>query len=158
MRCFTVLAATGLFNACGVPAADPPPPPPRPAQAAPPALAPPGNAAPALGLQFDVEPATAAPGATVTLVLRNASPHRVGYNLCMSGLEQRQRDGWRPLPSTGVCTRELRSLAPGQEARYPRPLPTSLPSGEYRFRTQVETPLNSSPQNPIFSEPFYVRR
>lgn len=158
MKCFPVLAAMSLLTACGVPSGEASPPPPLPADIGPPIPLPSGGKAQVPGLRFSVEPATAAPGATVTLVLRNGSPRQLGYNLCMSGLEQRQGNGWRPVVGTAVCTAELRLLTPGQEARFQRRLPPTLATGEYRFGTRVETPLNSSPQSPIFSESFYVGR
>ncbi|HEV2078936.1 MAG TPA: hypothetical protein VGR19_03425, partial [Allosphingosinicella sp.] len=108
--------------------------------------------------RFFVEPRTAAPGATVTLVLHNGTAHQVGYNLCGSGLEQLQSGTWRNIPRGGVCTRELRIVAPGQQARYPTRLPSSLAAGTYRFRTGVETPLNRGTPglDTIYSEAFTV--
>jgi hypothetical protein len=96
----------------------------------------------------------------VTLLLRNETPHQIGYNLCASALEHRSGTSWRTEPLEGVCTLELRIVPPGQVARYERKLPTNIAGGEYRFRTSVETPEN--PATPglgwIFSEPFTVAR
>lgn len=112
------------------------------------------------GLDFAVEPGIAAPGAAVTLVLSNGTAHQIGYNLCGSGLEQRQGGSWRAVPQDGVCTRELRILAPGQQARYQTRLPGFLAAGEYRFRTGVETPLNRGTPglDQIHSRSFTVAR
>lgn len=112
------------------------------------------------GLRFTVEPAAAAPGTTITLMLSNGTTHQIGYNLCDSGLEQQQDGSWRRVPHEVVCTQELRLLMPGQTARYQRNLPSSLGAGRYRFRTGVETPLNRDKPglDRIASEPFTVRR
>lgn len=112
------------------------------------------------GLRVTVEPRIAAPGATVTLVLHNATAHQAGYNLCSSSLDQLQSGIWRPVPQTSACTRELRVLGAGQQARYQKQLPTTLATGTYRFATGVEIPLNRGTPalGPIQSEPFSVRR
>ena len=111
------------------------------------------------GLRFFVEPGTAAPGATVALVLHNGTAHEVGYNLCSHNLEQLQSGTWRPIPLGGFCTRELRTALPGQQARYQTRLPTSLAAGTYRFRTGVETYLNRGRGglDQFYSETFTVR-
>jgi hypothetical protein len=114
------------------------------------------------GLRLTVEPRIAAPGATVTLVLHNDTAHQAGYNLCSSGLEQFQSGTWRPVPENRACTRELRIVAPGQQARYQLRLPTSLAAGTYRFRTGVELQTNaprgttSHGHITVQSEPFIV--
>ena len=112
------------------------------------------------GLRFAVEPQTAAPGATVTLLLINRSPHLVGYNLCGSSLERYDGASWRGVPVTGVCTRELRIASPGQTVSYTIRLPAALPAGKYRFSTGIESPLNRSTPglDLLLSEPFTVSR
>ena len=112
------------------------------------------------GLLFGVDPPIAAPGAAVTLSLHNETAYQVGYNLCGSGLEQLRTGSWHPVPQDGVCTRELRIVAPGQRAYYQTRLPRSLAAGKYRFSTGVETPLNRSTPglDRIYSRPFTVRR
>jgi hypothetical protein len=112
-----------------------------------------------LGLRLAVEPNTVRPGSNVTLLLRNETPHQIGYNLCASALEQMLDGMWRTVPQEGVCTLELRTLSPGQVASYKRKLPDNVATGRYRFRTSVETPQN--PATPglgwIVSEPFTVQ-
>jgi hypothetical protein len=111
------------------------------------------------GLRLTVEPRVAAPGATVTLVLHNGTAHEAGYNLCSSGLGQLRSDGWHGVPDNRVCTRELRIVMPGSQARYQTRLPTSLAPGEYRFRTGVEAPLGRGIPGleRIYSDSFTVR-
>lgn len=119
-------------------------------------------------LRFTVEPRVAAPGSTVTLILYNGTGHAVGYNLCMSGLGhmqpgtwgELQTSTWRSVPENRACTRELRTVPPGQEARYQTRLPATLAPGEYRFRTGVERPLSRDTPGPdwAYSHPFTVRR
>ena len=90
------------------------------------------------GVTLSVDPTTVAAGETVTLVLRNGSPTPVGYNLCSSGLEHNQAGAWHPIPSNRMCTMELRTLAPGEETRYPLEMPGGLEAGEYRFLTNLD--------------------
>ena len=78
---------------------------------------------------------------TIVLTLRNESPATVGYNLCSSTLERRTGGSWKTVPEEIVCTRELRTLAQGASATFDRHVRPALPPGEYRFVTQVESPL-----------------
>lgn len=157
MKFSALLAPALLLAGC---AAVPPPAVPQPAPHPPR----PGPMIPytpvAEGVHFTVEPRIAAPGATVSLMLHNGTASQIGYNLCDSGLEQLQGSTWRALPPDGVCTQELRTLAPGQHVRYPRRLPATLAAGTYRFRTGIESPLNRGTPGlqQIHSEPFTVRR
>lgn len=95
--------------------------------------------------------ATVSQGGALELALRNGSPDPIGYNLCASGLERRSEDGWRAVPSTRVCTMELRTLAPGGVARFRAP-PEGLPPGEYRALTRVD-----GAPGEVRSEPFVLR-
>lgn len=95
--------------------------------------------------------ATVSQGRILELALRNGSSQPIGYNLCASGLQQRSEDGWRAVPSTRVCTMELRTLAPGEAARLRLPL-EDLRSGEYRAVTRVD-----GAPGEVSSEPFVVR-
>jgi hypothetical protein len=95
--------------------------------------------------------ATVSQGRALELALRNGSSRAIGYNLCASGLERRSEDGWQPVPSTRVCTMELRTLAPGGAARFRAP-PEALPPGEYRAVTRVD----GGPAE-VRSEPFRIR-
>lgn len=90
------------------------------------------------GVTLSVEPSTVSAGETVTLVLRNGSASAVGYNLCTSGLERNENGAWRTVPSDRVCTMELRTLAAGEDARYPLEMPGGLEAGEYRFLTNLD--------------------
>ena len=85
------------------------------------------------------------------LVLHNGSSRAIGYNLCASGLERRSEDGWQPVPSTRICTMELRRLAPGERAGFRAP-PEDLPPGEYRAVIGVD-----GGPGEVRSEPFAVR-
>jgi hypothetical protein len=112
------------------------------------------------GPRFTVEPAIAAPGATVTLVIHNSIANDVGYNLCMSSLEQLQSGRWVSVPDNRACTRELNIIVPGRQGRYQMRLPAILASGTYRYRTTVELQTNA-PQGTtthgrptVYSEPF----
>ena len=115
------------------------------------------------GPRFTVEPGIAAPGATVMLVLHNGTRHDVGYNLCMSSLEQLQSGRWVSIPEDGACTRELRIIVPGRQGRYQVRLPATLAAGTYRVRTSVQLQTNA-PQGTIthghvtvYSELFTIR-
>ena len=83
--------------------------------------------------------------------LRNDSQRALGYNLCTSSLERRIGQAWQQVPSQRICTMELRSLTPGEEARYSIAL-TGLPPGEYRATTRVEG-LPAA----VTTEPFQLR-
>jgi len=117
--------------------------------------APQAGGGPAPGVEFEVRPASAAPGGRVELVLTNGSPGTLGYNLCNSGLERRHGGGWEAVPSDRVCTRELRTLPPGEQARYPLDLPTGLAPDEYRFLTTLED-MAAGTRDGVASEPFRV--
>ena len=78
---------------------------------------------------------------TIVLTLRNESRATVGYNLCSSTLERRVAGSWQTVPEEIVCTRELRTLAAGASATFDRHVRPTLAPGEYRFVTQVESPL-----------------
>lgn len=85
-----------------------------------------------------VDPASAAPGDSITLTLTNGTSTQIGYNLCTTGLERQQGSGWEAVPSDRVCTMELRTLEPGQQTSYRSTLPDPLPPGDYRAFTTVE--------------------
>lgn len=85
------------------------------------------------------------------LALRNGSAQAIGYNLCASSLERRSGDRWQPVASQRLCTMELRSLAPGGEARYRVSL-ENVPPGEYRARARID---GNPPE--VATDPFIVR-
>lgn len=105
--------------------------------------------------------ACAAPGVRLTatvsqeraleLVLRNGSAKPIGYNLCTSNLERRSGAAWQAVASERICTMELRSLAPGGEARYRLAL-EGVPAGEYRATAR----LDADPPE-VATEPFVLR-
>jgi hypothetical protein len=79
------------------------------------------------------------PGAEVRLRLANPGPGAIGYNLCRSRLEQFTQQRWTELrPLAEVCTAELRSLQPRQEAAYVFRLDAATPAGQYRVSTRIE--------------------
>ena len=112
---------------------------------------------PAAGLRLTVEPQVASSGSSVALILFNGTARPVGYNLCMSALERWQSGSWQTVPEDGVCTAELRTLQPGDQARHPKTLPATLSAGDYRYVTRVESPLNGGPLQRVASDPFAVR-
>jgi hypothetical protein len=90
---------------------------------------------------------------TVRLTLDNGTDAQIGYNLCASGLQRRDGSAWTPVETGDVCTMELRTLNPGADATFEKQLPASLPSGEYRYVTNVESPLGSA-QTGVASNSF----
>jgi hypothetical protein len=107
-------------------------------------------------VRLRVEPTELAAGDSITLVLENGSPDRIGYNLCTSDLQRSNDGGWETVPSDRVCTMELRTLPPGERARYPLSLASGLAEGEYRYRTRVER-LERGDRSDVPSEVFRVR-
>jgi hypothetical protein len=95
--------------------------------------------------------ATVSQERSLDLSLRNGSAQAIGYNLCASNLERRSGDRWQPVASQRMCTMELRSLAPGGEARYRVSL-ESVPPGEYRARARID---GNPPE--VATDPFIVR-
>ena len=102
------------------------------------------------------EPATAAAGANVELILENRSGADVGYNLCTSALERVVNGNGQPVPSDRACTLELRLLAPSQNTRYTISLPAGLTAGEYRWVARVER-MNSNEMVTVTSNTFRVQ-
>jgi hypothetical protein len=95
--------------------------------------------------------ATVSQELSLELALRNGSARAIGYNLCASTLERRSGDRWQPVASQRICTMELRSLAPGGEARY-RVSVENVPPGEYRARARID---GNPPE--VATDPFIVR-
>lgn len=93
---------------------------------------------PASDVDLSVTPESATPGDSMTLTLHNGTAEQVGYNLCASSLQRQTAGGWTPVPSDVVCTMELRTLEPGQDASYRTALPDGLEEGRYRFSTTIE--------------------
>jgi hypothetical protein len=102
---------------------------------------------------LSVAPASTTEGATVTLTLSNGSKEQVGYNLCTSNLET---SGGVRVPTSRVCTMELRTLEPGRNADYRYGLPVNMVAGSYRVVTQVQR-MNSRRLSTIRSNSFEVR-
>jgi hypothetical protein len=93
---------------------------------------------PANDVHLSVRPESATPGDSMTLTLRNETAEQIGYNLCTSSLQRQTAGGWEPVPSDVVCTMELRTLEPDQDASYRTALPDDLSSGRYRYSTGIE--------------------
>lgn len=79
---------------------------------------------------------------SIVLTLHNGSTQGVGYNLCPTTVERQTAGAWQPLASDRVCTMELRTLNPGEQATFTTTLPAGAAAGEYRFVTKVAIPLN----------------
>lgn len=105
------------------------------------------------GVRLEVEPEVVTPGDSIELILTNAASGPIGYNLCTSGLERRQNEGWQAVRSDRVCTMELRTLPVGSEDRYSLGLSVELAAGDYRFRTSVED-LDTGERSSIVSDSF----
>jgi len=76
-------------------------------------------------------------GERVTLTLRNDATAPAGYNLCSSTLQRNEGGTWANVPTDEMCTRELRSLEPGDTATFQKTLPAGASAGEYRYATTV---------------------
>ena len=92
----------------------------------------------------------------VRLILQNGYSGAVGYNLCTSGLQKRNGSAWDQVETGDICTMELRSLPPGQDATFEKRLPENLPSGEYRYSTSVEIPMRNA-QVRVATDAFAVK-
>lgn len=106
-------------------------------------------------VRLSVEPVEVSAGDSIKLVLDNQSSDRIGYNLCTSALERSRDSDWEAVPSDRVCTMELRTLPPGEQARYPLSLPSGLAAGEYRYTTKVER-LETGDRSDLRSDTFRV--
>lgn len=107
-------------------------------------------------MSLRVTPERAAPGDTVTLVLRNDSEDTLGYNLCTSDLFRRtDADTWDAVPSDRACTMELRSLSPRQRATFRLELAADVAPGTYRFETRVEV-IQRDVRETVVTEPFEI--
>jgi hypothetical protein len=83
---------------------------------------------------------TYAPGAEVSLRLRNESLQPLGFNLCFSTLQRHEGAAWETIPliENELCQALQKRLNPGEESSERRVLRESLEEGEYRFLTHVE--------------------
>jgi len=157
-----LLVLLPLLAACGVTPPEPRTEPVRPERSrgahAPTPRGPAATDSEFAGIRLHVEPPVAAPGAEVALVLANGGSAAIGFNLCMSILERLSAHAWVPVPVAAVCTRELRTAAPGTQARYTKRLPAALPPGIYRYVTGVESPVNAAARHRrVEGEAFEVR-
>jgi hypothetical protein len=118
--------------------------------------APPANdehGEPAGGVELSASPKETKTKSSVTLTLRNGSAHDVGYNLCTSALETA---AGREVPTSRVCTMELRTLEPGSTTTSSYQLPVNMLEGSYRFATQVHS-MESGSVATVRSNAFTVR-
>ena len=115
---------TILFAACTAVPADPPPP----------------AAATIPVIQLSAERISPS---TIRLILENGASHPVGYNLCSSALQRRIGGTWEAVNTGEFCTMELRTLNPGADATFEKTLPSGLTAGDYRYVTNVESPLGT---------------
>lgn len=102
-----------------------------------------------------VVPVVVPAGDSVTIALATTAGDGVRYNLCTATLEHRANRDWVPVPSDRVCTLELRTLLPGDRARFTMHLPAMLEGGEYRYHARVEH-ITRSEMIDVRSEPFTV--
>jgi hypothetical protein len=88
-----------------------------------------------------------APGATVTMRLRNQTRDTLGFNQCSSRVVERQEgSNWVAHPEPGrMCTMELRLLMPNETSPATTDLPQDLRGGTYRI---VVTFSRQSSANP----------
>lgn len=94
-------------------------------------------------------------GDSVTVILATTLEGGVGYNLCSSALERQSGYDWQVVPADRVCTMELRTLQPGEEATFTFHLPVTLEPGEYRYHARVEA-LTAGEMHDVRTEPFTV--
>ncbi|MGV3556483.1 MAG: hypothetical protein ACO1OD_14655 [Croceibacterium sp.] len=112
---------------------------------------------PPAGLQLSAAPSPASPGGVSELSLQNGAALPVGYNLCMTALEEFDAGLWIPARSPAVsCPQSFASLAPGQTASGAAALPGSLAPGLYRFVTQLSASSENLPDVQLRGEPFRV--
>lgn len=105
------------------------------------------------GMESGVTLAAARTGDRVMLTLHNGSAAPVGYNLCSSGLQRATGGSWEAIETGDVCTMEIRTLDPGASATFEKTLPAGLPSGEYRYATNIDA---GETRTVAISNPFRV--
>lgn len=132
-------------------AADEAAPPPGSPSAQPPPGAP--GEQPSGAVSLSAAPARVAPGAMMTLTLRNGSRGQIGYNLCTSAIETA---AGRTVRTDRMCTMELRTLGPDRSADYAYELPARIERGSYRFSTGVER-MDAGARSVVRSNSFEVR-
>jgi hypothetical protein len=97
----------------------------------------------------------AAPSAGgVRLTLANESSEPLGYNLCASAFQRRDGSRWIDIPTSHMCTMELRTLSPGANDSFTHEVPATLERGEYRMVTRIERPLGAGEQMGLASNSF----
>lgn len=106
-------------------------------------------------ITFTASPVVVPAGDSVTVTLATTLEGGVGYNLCSSALERQSGYDWQVVPADRVCTMELRTLQPGEEATFTFHLPVTLEPGEYRYHSRVEA-LTVGEMRDIRTEPFTV--
>jgi hypothetical protein len=130
----TAAFLTMLFGACTTVPADPPPP----------------ASSTIAGVRLSAERISSS---IIRLALDNGAPHQIGYNLCSSALQRRSGSTWEPVGTGEICTMELRTLNPGFDATFEKTLPLNMSAGEYRYITNIESPLGAQ-QAGVASDSF----
>ncbi len=113
-----------------------------------------------LNVEFTTDQQLYAPGAEIVITLTNRTKHGIGYNLCVSGLEEQVNGEWRVpenLPRDVLCLAVLKHLHRGRAASTRFPLPEELPAGEYRLFTNVED-LRTGEQALIATSSFVIAK
>lgn len=93
-------------------------------------------------IDFDLARAAYKAGDAAELVLLNRTDGEVGYNLSCSALERRAGIKWvnayAGSDDERICLTYLALLAADTAALYDYPLESWFPSGNYRFKTEIE--------------------
>ncbi len=96
---------------------------------------------------------TYAAGARVELRLVNVSARDLRVDLCISQLVKEDGAG-ADLPGDEDCPLEQVQLAPGEEARTLKTLPSDTPAGRYRYEATIVLPIGAGER--VFTQPFTV--
>lgn len=115
------------------------------------------------GVQLSVDDSEYDRGDPVTLILKNGSDDGIGYNLCTSRLQRRQDGSWTTVhpQADEVCTQQLITLPPGEQATYETEIPSAIndgepfPPGTYRYANDIHN-LNDNTQSTVSTPPFTV--
>jgi hypothetical protein len=102
---------------------------------------------------FSTDLLSYAPGGRVGLALVNASATTLGVNLCLSRVIS--EDGKTPGPAgSESCELEPMALEPGARTEARKTLPTTTPTGKWRYETTIRLANGSS--ETVLTQPFTV--